>query len=88
MGGAWYSHHWFNGHALEHGRHFQNAMQQFDLSTVAPEPAHVDRLEVIMAVHMVRDSLTMPAVTKSNRHIMHHLFHEDKSVSIAIYKAK
>jgi acyl-CoA-binding protein len=62
---------------LEHSARFQDAAQQLNLSPETPEPAHVHRLEAIMAQHSVGDSLTTPAAT--NRHIIHHLFHEKKN---------
>lgn len=67
-------HHWFNGHMLKRSTIIQNAMQQLDLRPVAPEPAHVDCLEVIEAAHR-EDFLTGPAV--ATHHMVLHLFPKD-----------
>jgi len=54
----WYSNYWFNCHMLESSTHFQNATQQLDLSPVATEPTHVDRLEVIEVAHRVGNCIS------------------------------
>jgi hypothetical protein len=67
---------WLYGDMLKRGAPFQDAAQELNLSPVAPEPAHVDCLEVIKtahaAGHFLPFNLTTPAGAVSG--ITHHLF--------------
>ena len=65
---------------LKHITVFQNAKQQLDLRPVAPEPAHVDRFEVIKSAHREDFTFVTPAAS-ANLDRITHLFPKDLEIT-------